>query len=171
MRVYLTGFMGAGKSAVGRELAALLGLPFIDLDAEIEARSGATVRELFARHGEAHFRELEHACLRATAEHPRVVVATGGGTIAAPRNREVMGRLGVSVWIHPAFATIVERIGGRGKEDRPLFQDEAQALALYRQRLVAYRSADLTVDVERGETASEVAARIALLLRERRCVT
>ncbi len=167
MRIYLTGFMGAGKSAVGRRLAERLGIPFVDLDEEIEARAGLRVREIFERHGESEFRRLEQEALMATGEHPPepgVVVATGGGTVAFEANARWIRANGLAVWLNPAFATIVRRIGGLGKKDRPLFRDEAQALALYRERLPAYRQADLTVDVRPEEHPQEVAARIVLLL-------
>ena len=167
MRVYLTGFMGSGKSSVGRHLAQRLGCEFLDLDQEIERAAGMTVREIFERHGEPAFRQKEHEALRATADLPDVVVATGGGTVTFEANARWIGRQGIAVWLNPAFATIVARIGGLGKHDRPLFRDEAQALALYRERLPAYRKADLTVDVGPGERAEEVAARIALLLGKR----
>ena len=167
MRVYLTGFMGSGKSSVGRHLAQRLGAEFLDLDQEIERAAGMTVREIFERHGEPAFRQMEHEALRATADLPDVVVATGGGTVTFEANARWIGRQGIAVWLNPAFATIVARIGGLGKHDRPLFRDEAQALALYRERLPAYRKADLTVDVRPGERAEEVAARIALLLGKR----
>lgn len=167
MRVYLTGFMGSGKSTVGRRLAQRLGSQFLDLDQEIERRAGMTVREIFERQGEPAFRQMEQEALLATAEHPDVVVATGGGTVTFEANARWIGRQGIAVWVNPAFATIVARIGGLGKHDRPLFRDEAQALALYRERLPAYRKADLIVDVGAGERAEEVAARIALLLGKR----
>lgn len=167
MRVYLTGFMGSGKTAVGRKLAERLGALFVDLDREVELRAGMTVREVFERHGEPAFRSLEQEALRATGEMPEVVVATGGGTVTFEANARWIRANGVSVWLNPTFATIVSRIGGLGKEDRPLFRDEAQALALYRERLPAYRRADLTVDVGPGEQPEEIAARIALLLKTR----
>jgi shikimate kinase len=167
MRIYLTGFMGSGKSTVGRRLAERLGAPFVDLDEEIEQRAGMRVREIFEQHGEPAFRGLEQEALRATAELPDVVVATGGGTVMFEANEQWIRAHGLSVWLNPAFATIVRRIGGLGKQDRPLFRDEAQALALYRERLPAYRRADLTVDVRPEEQAEEVATRIALRLTER----
>ncbi|RMH22566.1 MAG: shikimate kinase [Acidobacteria bacterium] len=170
MRIYLTGFMGAGKTSVGKCLAATLGYRFVDLDALIEAEAGMTVREIFERHREGAFRELEHACLRRTARFDDAVIATGGGTIAFAGNRAVIRRLGVSVWLNPSFSTIVERIGAQGKEDRPLFRSPEQALALFNRRAAAYKLADLRVDVGRCETPEEVAARIAHLLREQRCV-
>ena len=86
-----------------------------------------------------------------------------------PRNVAVIRRLGVSVWLNPSFETIVDRISRRGKEDRPLFRTEQQALELFRRRLPAYRQCDLEIDVAPGESVPEVAARIALRLRERSC--
>jgi shikimate kinase len=166
VRIYLTGFMGSGKSAVGRKLAERLGARFVDLDEEVESQAGITIREIFEQHGEPAFRRLEQEALRATAEDPEadVVVATGGGTVTFEANARWMRASGLTVWLNPAFATIVARIGGLGKRDRPLFRDEAQALALYRERLPAYRQADLTVDVGPDEQPEEVAARIVLML-------
>ena len=97
------------------------------------------------------------------------VIATGGGTLTSEQGARLIREGGLSVWLNPSFATIVERIGVLGKADRPLFREEAQVLALYRERLPAYRRADLTVDVGPNEAPEEVAARIAMLLRERRC--
>lgn len=167
MRVYLTGFMGSGKTAVGRNLAERLGARFLDLDEEVERRAGMTVREIFELHGEPAFRQLEQEALLATGEAPDLVVATGGGTVAIEANARWIRANGISVWLNPAFATIVSRIGGLGKRDRPLFRDEVQALALYRERLPAYRRADLTVDVGPGEQPEEIAARIALMMANR----
>lgn len=180
MRIFLTGFMGAGKTSVGERLAQRLGVPFVDLDREIERRAGLTVREIFAVHGEPAFRRLEAEALRESLAHADAVIATGGGTPVFEPNAQLMRAQGIAVFLNPSFATIAARIGGRGglgKEDRPLFRDEAQALALYRDRLPAYRRADLTVDVGPGEEAEEVAARIELLVigmggrGGRRCAT
>lgn len=170
MQIYLTGFMGSGKSTVGRRLARRLGVPFVDLDEEIERRAGMRVREIFERHGEPAFRQMEAEALRETASRPDVVVATGGGTMMFEGNVRLIRSAGLSVWLNPAFATIVSRIGALGKQDRPLFKDEVQALALYRERLPAYRRADLTLDIAPGEGPEEIAARIALLIASR-CVT
>lgn len=169
MRIYLTGFMGSGKTTVGRRLAARLGAPFLDLDHEVESRAGMTVREIFERNGEPAFRQMEAEALRGTLALPDVVVATGGGTMVFEGNYRLLRASGLTVWLNPAFATIVSRIGGLGKTDRPLFRDEVQALALYRERLPAYRRSDLTVDVAPGETPEEIAARIALMIGDRRC--
>lgn len=169
MRIVLTGFMGAGKTTVGRELANRLAWPFVDLDERIEARAGATVRELFERDGEAAFRSIEREELAGALAADPAVVATGGGTLAFPANLELARQRGLVVWLNPTFATIVRRMGGRGKEDRPLFRDEESAFALYRQRLAAYGGADLKLDVGEEEAAAEVAARLHLRIRERGC--
>lgn len=171
MRIYLTGFMGSGKTTVGRLLANRLGASFVDLDDEVERRAGMTVRMIFERQGEAAFRRMESEALRGTLALPDVVVATGGGTPAFEGNARWIGANGLSVWLNPPFATIAKRIGGRGKSDRPLFKDEVQALALYRERLPAYRRSDFTVDIAPGEGPEEIAARIALLIGNRRCAT
>jgi len=167
MRIFLTGFMGCGKTTVGRRLAQRLGVGFVDLDEEIERRAGVTVRQIFEQQGEPVFRQMEAEALRGTLALPDVVVALGGGTMAFEANAALIGANGLSVWINPAFATISSRIGGRGKADRPLFKDDVQALALYRERLPAYRRADVTMDVAPDEGPEEIAARIALLIGNR----
>ncbi len=171
MRIFLTGFMGAGKTTVGQRLAALLALPFVDLDREIEQRAGVTVREIVEEQGEPAFRRLEAEGLQGVLSRDDVVIATGGGTLTSETGARLVREAGLTVWLNPSFATIVERIGVLGKTDRPLFRAETQVLALYQERLPVYRKADLTVDVAAGESPEEVAARIALLLRERRCAT
>jgi shikimate kinase len=170
MRIYLTGFMGCGKTTVGPALARRLGVPFVDLDQEIERRAGMTVREVFERQGEPAFRSMEAEALRGTLAWPDVVVAVGGGTLTFETNARWVSAQGLSVWLNLPFATIASRIGGVGKTDRPLFKDEVQALALYRERLPVYRRSDLTVDIAPEEGPEEIAARIALLIGNRRCV-
>jgi shikimate kinase len=173
VRIFLTGFMGAGKSTVGRELASRLGWPLIDLDEEIERRAGLSVREIFSRDGEGEFRRIERELLGECIARDPLIVATGGGTLADPDNLEAAKSAGTVVWLNPSFATLVARIGPLGKADRPLFRDEASAFDLYRERLRFYRAADLTVDVDAAATPAELASRIVmcLKLRESACST
>lgn len=168
MRIYLTGFMGAGKTSVGERLGERLGLPFVDLDHEIEARAGLTVRELFALGGEPEFRRRELATLAELVELPDLVLAAGGGTATVEATARLLRDHGLTVWLNPPFSTIVERIGALGKSDRPLFKDEVQAWELYHARLPAYRNCDLQLDVSPGESPEEIAARIALWIADRR---
>lgn len=169
MRIYLTGFMGAGKTTVGTSLASALGYPFVDLDAEIEARAGVPIRGLFARDGERRFRRLERDCLAATAAREDAVIATGGGTVVADENRALIRELGLCVWLDVGFETIVARLDEAAIRRRPLFGDREQALSLYNRRVEAYRQADLRVEVQRDDEPRAVAARIEGLLRERQC--
>jgi len=169
MRLVLIGFMGSGKSTVGRRLAERIGLPFIDLDSEIERRAGATINEIFARGGEVEFRRIERETLRELLGHPRFVMAAGGGTLVDPAMLALARDRALVVWLNPTFATIVTRIGSLGKRDRPLFDDEASAFDLYRSRLPSYRGAHVTVDIAPDEGVEEVAARLELRLREHAC--
>lgn len=167
MRIYLIGFMGAGKTVVGKHLARTLGYRFVDLDAEVERRAGMPIREIFAQLGEARFRELETSELRASARADDTVVATGGGTVVSEENRAWIRRHGLSVWLDPSFETIVSRLGPDGQKDRPLFQSIAQARTYYRQRRPAYGSARLRFAVGPDASAAQVANDIAQQLREK----
>ncbi len=166
MRLYLCGFMGAGKTKVGRLVAARLACPFLDLDVEIERRGGRTVKEIFAESGEAGFRRLEREALIATGELEDAVVALGGGAFTVEENREIVGRLGLSLWLDVEFPLILRRLTPEKRRTRPLFRDEGEARALYEQRLSSYRLADLQLRVESEAPAEEVAARIVSTLRE-----
>jgi shikimate kinase len=167
MRVYLTGFMGAGKSAVGGILAEDLGCSFLDLDQAIEERAGRSIQEIFARQGENAFRDLEHESLKETGRYDDIVVATGGGVVTFERNREVLRALGTTVWLHPDFATIVSRLDDSARKSRPLFRKETEANKLYRERLPAYRTADLEIEIAPEEGVATVARRIVRELRAR----
>lgn len=166
VRVFLVGFMGAGKSATGRFLARRLGALFVDLDERVEAGLGMAVPEIFRTLGEAAFRAEESRQLAACARFADLVVATGGGTFAFAENRAVIARLGVSVFLDPTWEEVLRRIPGK-RDERPLFSTPEAALELYRRRLPSYRLADLRLRPERGEDAEAVAGRIMLLLGER----
>lgn len=171
MHVYLTGFMGAGKSSVGSRLAELLGWDFVDMDTRIEEAMGASVQEIFSRHGEEEFRRQERMLLRSLPETEPVVVATGGGVVVDPVNREWMRRRGVTIWLDVPFAVLVERLTAEPSGMRPLFSDASRARDLYQRRLASYRDSDLRIEISSCESVGEVARSIRDMLKEKRCVT
>ncbi len=158
-RIYLVGFMGAGKTTVGRRLADRWGVPFVDLDVAFESLSGRTIRETFASRGEAWFRERERELLAGTADLPSAVVALGGGTFVDPRNASFVRRHGLSVFLEVPFGVIASRLAGK-EADRPLFSSVDEARRLYEERLPFYRMADRTIVVASGMTVEEVVDRL-----------
>lgn len=143
--IYLTGFMGSGKTSVGRVLASRLSLPFVDLDGRIAGSARAQIPEIFRCAGEEAFRALERRALveLASAGSP-CVVATGGGVPADPRNRRVMKASGVVIHLGASFETLRGRV--RVESGRPLWDGDARFL--HRSRARAYEDADLTVDTD-----------------------
>jgi len=167
-RVVITGFMGAGKTTVGRALARLLGVAFLDLDDAVAGAEGRTPRELIDEEGEEHFREAETRALRRELETGAArVVATGGGAWTFERNRALVKEHGcLAVWLDAPYDLCRRRIEEEcgGASERPFARDPARALALYEERLAAYRTADLRVRVAPGRGADELAAEIAAAL-------
>ena len=161
-RIYLVGFMASGKSTIGRRLAERLGLPFVDLDEEIERTSGRTIRALFEESGEAAFRERESAFLAATEALPAGVVATGGGCYVLEENRRRIGRLGTAVFLEVGLETVRARL--RGKTDRPLFVSEEQLGALFAARAPFYRMAPVAVRLVGAEAVEQAADRVLTAL-------
>jgi shikimate kinase len=144
----LAGFMGSGKTTVGRELAQRLGWRFCDLDERIEAATGASIAAIFAQRGEAAYRGVEHQELvhaLGAARERRTVLALGGGTFAQPGNLEpIRAAGGCTVFLEVPLELLLQRCAGIA--NRPLFRDEHSFRALYAQRLPFYRQAAATVD-------------------------
>lgn len=161
-RIYVVGFMAAGKSTLGRRIAERLALPFVDLDEEIERTSGRTIRALFEESGEAAFREREAAFLAATESLPAAVVATGGGCFAQEENRRRIGRLGTAVFLDVPLETVRARL--KGKTDRPLFVSEEQLAALFAERATFYRMAPVAVRLGGAKAVEQAADRVLTAL-------
>jgi len=144
--VVMVGMMGAGKTAVGRALAARLGVPFLDSDAEIEAAANMSVPEIFTRDGEPFFRDKETKVIRRLLREERGILSTGGGAFLADANRAMISRRGVSVWLKADIEVLWDRV--RHKDTRPLLRtdDPRRTLgALYEARVPLYAEADLSV--------------------------
>ncbi|MFZ5637430.1 MAG: shikimate kinase [Pseudomonadota bacterium] len=164
----LIGPMGAGKSALGRRLATLRDLPFVDLDREIELRAGADIPTIFAHEGEAGFRRREREALAGALAGPSCVLATGGGAVLDPENRALMRRHGFVVHLRIAVETQLARLAG--DRSRPLISGDDREAVL--RRLAAERgplyeaAADLNFE-SIDETPAESAARLAAMLADR----
>ncbi len=147
-KVYLVGFMAAGKTSVGRALARRLDWQAVDIDQLIEQREHLPVSEIFAKHGEPYFRAAEREVLAAQLPRRHVVVATGGGTFVDPQNRAVINHDGVSVWLDVPLERVIARIPPDGR--RPLAADRAELDRLYQARRTAYEYAHVRLDAGRA---------------------
>lgn len=168
-KIILTGYMGSGKTTVGRELALQTGLPFLDLDAEIEKRAGMTISELFARYGELRFRKRERQVLEEILRIEGVLIlATGGGTPCYYDNPALIRESGaVAVFLSAAVGTLVRNLSGENQ--RPLLDglskdEKTEFIAKHLfDRTPFYRTADHVVSVD-GRSPAEIAAAVKQLL-------
>lgn len=159
--VVLVGLMGAGKSNIGRRLAARLSLPFFDSDDEIEAAAGETIEEIFANRGERVFRDGERRVIARLLAGPVHVLATGGGAFMDPTTRRVIGRSGVSLWLRADLDVLASRVSRRS--NRPLLKtgDTRTILAeLIAQRYPIYAEANVIIDS--GDGSPELTANRAI---------
>lgn len=170
--IVLCGFMGSGKTTVGRLLAKRTGLPFVDMDDYIEDKAGMAVSEIFERHGEDYFRELEHEAAKELAKRDGCIISAGGGTLVYRRNADVLRESCRIVLLDAPLEVIKRRL--KNDKKRPLLQrpdrDEAM-LELYTKRMPLYRgAAHLTVNAAQSpyKTAREIAKALALSSRAKK---
>ena len=166
--IFLTGFMGVGKTRVGRILAQQLGRSFLDTDRMIEQRAGKTIAEIFADEGEAHFRQLERDCVLETCQRPDAVVALGGGAVTRADNVEAVRCAGVLVCLKADVDTIFARVSRR--TNRPLLAgldpqaQRAKIESLLRERTPYYDQAHIELYTTQAQTPEDTAGQLLALL-------
>ena len=159
--IALVGLSGVGKSSIGRRLAAALGMPFRDADAEVEAAAGRAIAEIFEQYGEQAFRDGERRVIARLLADPPHVLATGGGAFMNPETRQLIKERAVSVWLKADIELLARRVAR--KDHRPLMagREPAEVLATQaRDRYPVYAEADITV--ETGDTPHQVAVEAIL---------
>lgn len=162
--LYLVGFMGCGKTTIGAALADELGWNFFDLDADIETAAGATIVEIFERHGEPEFRRLEHQALdrrvRSVQHGVPTVLALGGGAFAQDNNIGIVKDNGITLWLDAPFDLVRERVAPQ--THRPLARDPERFAALFESRRPVYARADYRIAVSGDDERTAVTAILAL---------
>jgi shikimate kinase len=155
VRFFLIGFMGSGKSYVGKKLAELIGLEFIDLDEMIIQKAQKTIPEIFQEYGESHFRNLERECLFETQNFNKTIIATGGGTPCFFKNMEWMNSSGVTIYLNVATPILVNRLR-KEIHGRPLIasKSEEELSEFINQKLIErqsfYEMAHITYHIRKG---------------------
>jgi shikimate kinase len=149
-KIYLVGFMAAGKTTLAQGLARRLGWRAEDVDLMIEARERRTIADIFARDGEPYFRSIERQVIYSLLPLRHTIVATGGGTFIDPEIRAAINADGVSVWIDAPFDVLLDRIPADGR--RPLASDRVQMAVLYERRRLAYEQAHIRLDATRARS-------------------
>lgn len=162
--IYLTGFMGSGKTTIGRLLAHELGWSFSDLDQDIEEAHGVSIAEIFETRGEPEFRSIEKEAVRRRVREVErgrpMVVALGGGTFTDETNRDLLHDKGVTIWLDCCFDRVCARVGG--SSHRPLARDAENFKRLYEQRREAYSKAEYRVEIDTDDATVIVASILKL---------
>jgi len=165
--IILIGFMGTGKTTIGRLLASSLGRPFIDSDKKLEDEQGMTIRELFELHGEAYFRQKEREMIAKLSRYSNTVIATGGGVVLSANSMRRLKKNGVIISLNASIDTILERTGRRNT--RPLLMEasarEQTIRNLMQERFDLYQEADFTIDTNH-DSPQHVINEIMFFLRQ-----
>lgn len=162
--IILTGFMGTGKSTLGRHLAVRMGYRFRDLDEMIVVHENMSVSEIFKQKGEPHFRALETSLIRGISEDQGIVLSTGGGAVISPENRSMLRKMGIVVNLCASPAALLERLSG--ENERPLLKgakDTATVVRMLQERETCYADADIRIDTT-DKKMEDVADEIMLFL-------
>jgi shikimate kinase len=167
--VVLVGMMGAGKSSIGRRLAARLGIPFVDADTEIESAAGMTIPEIFQKHGEPYFRAGEARVIARLLDATPKVLATGGGAVVDPHTRELIAEKGVSIWLNADIDVLVKRT--KRRTDRPLVEKIKELMPLrepfYAESPIVVRSRDEPHDTIVDEIMGAMAVYLGIAPKEK----
>lgn len=162
----LIGFMGAGKSTIGRALRHFAGWPLVDLDELIVQQQGCSIPEIFADQGQAAFRRYETEALRSLDPSPPIILATGGGVVSCPENWSLMRRLGRIIYLRADWETLRDRlVGSSGRPLATADRSEADIQQLWRERLPLYQQADCIVDTD-GRGVEEVVGEIMTRIKD-----
>ncbi len=166
--VVLVGMMGSGKTAIGRALAARLGVDFVDSDSAIEEAAALTIAEIFERDGEDFFREREAEVLRRLLSGPPQVVSTGGGAFLAEGNRTAIAEMGIALWLNADLSILWERV--RHKDTRPLLRTadpKGTLQRIFNERTPIYAKASLHAEIVAGASIEETTQGVIELLLTR----
>lgn len=163
-KIYLVGFMGCGKSAIGRRLSYFLKMPYYDMDHEIVRQQGMAIPEIFEKYGEAYFRQIETEFLRSFRDEA-CIIATGGGVAINEENRKIMRQTGLVFFLDAKFDDIYMRI--RNDKNRPIVQksSEQELEELYHQRRKYYRQAGHIQVLTAGRTLRQIVEYIAFQVK------
>ncbi len=169
MRYFLVGFMGVGKTTIGRLVAQALSVPFLDVDQIIEEIEGRTISDIFAKHGESHFRLIEHeALLRAIDQHNDFIMATGGGLPCFFDHMAWMNAQGTTIYLRADVDSLSKRLASK-IDHRPVLADHADQLEAYIEKLLAvrgpiYEQAERTIDLDLEGSKQENARHVMQVL-------
>jgi len=158
-RMFIIGFMGCGKSTVGKLLAKKMGLPFYDIDKIIEKKENMSLKEIFSVKGEKYFRDIEYNVLKELCNGKKSVISGGGGCFSSERNRKLIREKCCTVYLNGEFDILKKRVFSNNR--RPLVYDENQLLDLYRERIKDFENIDIVIDIE-DKSPLEIVSEIVL---------